>query len=152
MMCSLSVCFYLISQVPDKNYIDKRQYYAYSFSIEVHQCMIGCEKMKLTNKQMTVIFKAFCDENRIQILKLLQGGERCACELLEEMSLGQPTLSHHMKILCDSGIVIGRKEGKWMYYTVSADGAELARTCIAEITAVSVQDVQTDRKCRCDEK
>ena len=113
--------------------------------------MIGCEKMELTNKQMTVIFKAFCDENRIQILKLLQGGERCACELLEEMSLSQPTLSHHMKILCDSGVVIGRKEGKWMYYTISTDGAELARACIAQITAVSKQDLQTNHKCRCDE-
>lgn len=107
--------------------------------------------MELTNKQMTVVFKAFCDENRIQILKLLQSGERCACELLEEMSLSQPTLSHHMKILCDSGVVVGRKNGKWMYYTISVEGAELAKACITEITSVSQQDVQTKFKCRCDE-
>ena len=107
--------------------------------------------MELTNKQMTVIFKAFCDENRIQILKLLKGGERCACELLEEMSLSQPTLSHHMKILCDSGVVTGRKEGKWMYYTISAEGTELARSCIAEITSLSGQDLSINRKCNCDE-
>ena len=64
----------------------------------------------MDNKKIASMFKAFCDENRIQILELLQGGERCACSLLEEMQITQPTLSHHMKILCDSGVVIGRKE------------------------------------------
>ena len=98
--------------------------------------------MELTNKQITVIFKAFCDENRVQILRLLQNGERCACELLDEMSLSQPTLSHHMKILCDSGIVVGRKDGKWMHYSISAEGAELARSCIAELTTVTEKEGQ----------
>ena len=74
------------------------------------------------NKKMAAMFKAFADENRIQILELLRDGERCACRLLEEMKITQPTLSHHMKILCDSGIVVGRKEGKWMHYSISADG------------------------------
>ena len=107
--------------------------------------------MELTNRQMTVIFKAFCDENRLQILQLLQGGERCACELLEEMSLSQPTLSHHMKILCDSGVVIGRKEGKWMYYTISPEGSALAKDCITEITSVHEQSLPIHPKCDCDE-
>ena len=74
------------------------------------------------NKKMAAMFKAFADENRIQILELLRDGERCACMLLEEMKITQPTLSHHMKILCDSGIVVGRKEGKWMHYSISEDG------------------------------
>ena len=76
------------------------------------------------NKRMAAMFKAFADENRIQILELLRDGERCACMLLEEMKITQPTLSHHMKILCDSGIVIGRKEGKWMHYSISEDGVK----------------------------
>lgn len=102
--------------------------------------------MELTNKQMTVMFKAFCDENRVQILRLLQNGERCACELLDELSFSQPTLSHHMKILCDSGIVVGRKEGKWMHYSISAEGAALAKSCITELTTVS----ETERPCCCE--
>lgn len=73
-------------------------------------------------KKTAALFKAFCDENRLQILQLLQDGERCACMLLEEMQITQPTLSHHMKILCDSGVVIGRKEGKWMHYSISNEG------------------------------
>ena len=79
------------------------------------------------------MFKAFADENRIQILELLRDGERCACRLLEEMKITQPTLSHHMKILCDSGIVVGRKEGKWMHYSISKDGLENVRNYLEEL-------------------
>ena len=84
------------------------------------------------NKKMAAMFKAFADENRIQILELLRDGERCACRLLEEMKITQPTLSHHMKILCDSGIVVGRKEGKWMHYSISAEGAKAAAELLQE--------------------
>ena len=93
--------------------------------------------MELTNKQITMIFKALCDENRVQIFRLLQNGEKCACKLLEAMQCTQPTLSHHMKILCDSGLVNGRKEGKWMYYSISAEGTEVAVNVLRELTKVS---------------
>ena len=86
--------------------------------------------MELDAKRIAVIFKAFCDENRIKILQLLSDGEKCACKLLEEMQITQPTLSHHMKILCDSGIVEGRKEGKWMYYSISQEGVSSFREMI----------------------
>ena len=64
--------------------------------------------MNLNEKQLAMIFKAFCDENRIKILQLLSDGEKCACKLLEAMNIAQPTFSHHMKTLLDSGIVDGR--------------------------------------------
>lgn len=83
--------------------------------------------MNVNAKKTAAVFKAFCDENRIKILQLLQGGEKCACKLLTEMNITQPTLSHHMKILCDSGIVKGHKEGKWMHYSISQDGIEEAQ-------------------------
>ena len=81
----------------------------------------------MNEKEIATIFKAFCDENRIRILLLLLGGEKCACLLLEEMNITQPTLSHHMKILCDSGIVVGRKDGKWIHYSLSDEGIEKAQ-------------------------
>lgn len=93
--------------------------------------------MELDVKNTVTIFKAFCDENRIRILQLLLQGEECACKLLEEMKITQPTLSHHMKILCDSGIVTGRKDGKWMYYSVSPEGAEKAKQCLDALTTVN---------------
>ena len=87
--------------------------------------------------QTAMVFKAFCDENRVRILNLLRGGEKCACKLLEEMSISQPTLSHHMKILCDSGIVTGRKEGKWMHYSISAEGVRIAKEYLTELTTAN---------------
>ena len=72
------------------------------------------------------VFKAFCDENRLEILTILKNGEKCACVLLENLKIGQSTLSHHMKILCDSGIVSARKEGKWTHYSI--DKNEVLKT------------------------
>ena len=91
----------------------------------------------MDERKIAAIFKAFCDENRIHILKLLCSGEKCACKLLEEMSISQPTLSHHMKILCDSGLVVGRKEGKWMHYSISAEGVRIAKEQLTALTAVN---------------
>ena len=91
--------------------------------------------MRHNDKEIAAVFKALSDENRVQILKLLRKKELCACHLLEKMQLSQPTLSHHMKILCDSGLVVGRKEGKWMHYSISKDGAQAAIKCIFDLTA-----------------
>ncbi len=90
----------------------------------------------MDEKTVALVFKALCDENRIRIIKMLRSGEKCACRLLEELNVTQPTLSHHMKILCDSGIVVGRKEGKWMHYSISAQGAKTAADILKELTSV----------------
>lgn len=88
----------------------------------------------MDTKKTAAMFKAFCDENRLQILLLLRDRERCACNILEEMNITQPTLSHHMKILCDSGVVTGRKEGKWMHYSLSNEGLNEMRYCLDSLT------------------
>lgn len=82
------------------------------------------------------VFKAFCDENRLMILELLRSGEKCACNLLDKLEISQSTLSHHMKILCDSGVVIARKEGKWTHYSIDQKGSKRAETLIQMITKV----------------
>lgn len=81
----------------------------------------------MDEQKAAAVFKALGDEHRIHILKLLRSGERCACELLDELNISQPTLSHHMKILCDAGIVTGRKEGKWMHYSICGDSVRELR-------------------------
>ena len=91
------------------------------------------------------VFKAFCDENRLMILELLQSGEKCACRLLEDLNIGQSTLSHHMKILCDSGVVISRKEGKWTHYSISEEGSEYARHLLEEVTKI----YSREKDCSC---
>ena len=99
-------------------------------------------------KNMAAIFKALGDENRIRILKLLHSGEKCACKLLEELNISQSTLSHHMKILCDAGIVTGRKEGKWMHYSICCEGVCSLRTMLRELLAP--ENLPAD--CNCKEK
>ena len=94
----------------------------------------------MDERKIALIFKAFCDENRIWILKLLRSGEKCACKLLEELNISQPTLSHHMKILCDAGIVTGRKEGKWTHYSINSDGAEVARSLLQELLSFETKE------------
>ena len=97
-------------------------------------------------QEMVCFFKALGDENRIRILKMLHSGEKCACKLLEELNISQPTLSHHMKILCDVGIVTGRKEGKWTHYSICCDGVKHIRGLMKEL--LSVENIPADCECK----
>ena len=97
------------------------------------------------------IFKAFCDEKRLTILEMLQSGEKCACVLLERFDISQPTLSHHMKILVDSGIVVARKEGKWTYYSISAEGSDNAGRLLRELTTVTIDEKDNSNAGCCNE-
>ena len=96
------------------------------------------------------IFKAFCEETRLMALELLQSGEKCACVLLEKVDVAQSTLSHHMKILVDSGVVNARKEGKWTYYSISAAGSEYAARLLREITTVTDDAINNDNSGCCE--
>ena len=91
------------------------------------------------------VFKAFCDENRLMILELLQTGEKCACKLLEDLNIGQSTLSHHMKILCDSGVVKARKDGKWTYYSINMEGSIYAKELLNKVT--EIYSIEEDCSC-----
>jgi len=86
------------------------------------------------------LFKALGDTNRLLILDMLCKGERCACKILEKFKITQPTLSHHMKILCDCGIVKKRKEGKWMYYSINNKGCEKTMRLLKNFTTVIQKD------------
>ena len=88
------------------------------------------------------VFKALADPARLKILAHLQrrdpgccapGESVCACDLEEVTALSQPTVSHHMKILTRAGLVIGEKEGRWMYYRIDPDGFDLARRILAQL-------------------
>ena len=97
------------------------------------------------------VFKAFCDENRLRILELLRSGEKCACVLLDDLHITQSTLSHHMKILCDAGVVNGRKEGKWVHYSIDPVGAERAVELLRQQVALD-PSCQNTEPCCCDKE
>ena len=94
-------------------------------------------------------FKAFCDENRLRIITLLQDGELCACELIEQLSMVQSTLSYHMKILCESGIVINRQEGKWAHYRINTEGCETAIAYLRTLTTPTQNAAARCADCAC---
>lgn len=68
------------------------------------------------------IFKALADTNRLKIVKILKEGELCACELTIALPNSQSTVSHHLSVLKNVGLIKERKEGKWSYFRLS-DGA-----------------------------
>ena len=75
----------------------------------------------MTATEAAAICKALGDSHRLRIVQMLAEGEKCGCKLLEAFEITQPTLSHHMKILCECGLVRARKEGKWQHYSIDRD-------------------------------
>lgn len=88
------------------------------------------------------VFKALCDEKRLAILELLRSGEKCACVLIDSLELGQSAVSYHMKILCVSGLVTSRQEGKWTHYRLSEAGSRSAVELLERLTTPNVAQSQ----------
>lgn len=101
-----------------------------------------------THQENAKVFKALCDPKRLAILEQLRSGEKCACVLQEPMDLTQSGLSYHMKILCDSGLVVSRQEGKWTHYRLSEAGRDKAVRLLLAITTPDVG--QEGRGLSCD--
>ncbi len=97
-----------------------------------------------TYQENAKVFKALCDPKRLAILEQLRSGEKCACVLQEPMDLTQSGLSYHMKILCDSGLVASRQEGKWTHYRLDETGRDKAVKLLLAITTPNA-----DQECRC---
>ncbi len=72
-----------------------------------------------THVDLIDVLKALADHNRLTIIYELRGKEYCACELLEDLPISQSTLSHHLKILQQAGVVLARREGRWTYYRLN---------------------------------
>ncbi len=72
-------------------------------------------------KILSPFFKALGEEMRLKIVGMLLPGELCVCELMDELGLSQPAVSHHMKVLKQAGLVRDRREGKWIHYSLDQD-------------------------------
>jgi ArsR family transcriptional regulator len=89
------------------------------------------------------LFHALADEIRLDVIDLLVDGERCVCELMGELGLAQSRLSWHLKTLTDAGIIRGRREGRWNYYSLNPEALDEAR---AFLDAASVRPRRTGRR------
>jgi len=94
-----------------------------------------------THEKNAKVFKAFCDEKRLTILDLLRSGEKCACVLIDQMEIGQSSLSYHMKILCESGVVESRQDGKWTHYRLSEQGSKYAAELLIQLTTPYAEQI-----------
>ena len=84
--------------------------------------------------EKSMLFKALGDPTRLEIVNMISCGELCGCKILEKFNITQPTLSHHMKILCDCGLVKGRKEGKWTHYSLNGEAVRDFKAFLEEVT------------------
>ena len=70
-------------------------------------------------EELLNIFKAFSDETRLRIIKLLEHGELCVCDLVAALDMVQPKISFHLAILREAGLIRDRKESKWTHYSLN---------------------------------
>lgn len=82
-----------------------------------------------------LLMKALSDETRLKILVMLSQGELCACNILADFNITQPTLSYHMKILNESGLVDSRRDGVWMKYSVNRSSLAVIKNLFDNIGA-----------------
>lgn len=106
--------------------------------------------MSLNYEESSKIMKAVADSNRLKIIDILSCGERCACDILKYFDFTQPTLSHHMKVLIDCGIVDSRKEGIWNYYSLNSSNCNKLVLFLMNLVTDTEDCVCKDKsKCEC---
>ncbi|WP_459481994.1 ArsR/SmtB family transcription factor [Clostridium saccharoperbutylacetonicum] len=93
------------------------------------------------------ILKALSDTNRLRIIDLLSCGEMCACHILENFNFTQPTLSHHMKVLIDCGLVEARKDGIWNLYKLNLNNANMLVLFFMNLITENDECEEKDNKC-----
>ncbi len=104
-----------------------------------------------------LLFKALADETRLKIIDMLSCGELCACDILKYFNITQPTLSYHMKILTECGIVNADRQGAWMHYTLNGETAKRISEYWSKSTSSKVECIcheceeKTDQPCDCKE-
>jgi len=107
--------------------------------------------MEYKHADYVPVFKALADETRLKIIEMLSCGEMCACDILEPFQITQPTLSYHMKILTECGLVYGRRDGAWMRYHLNSEKIAMVKhlwDCITtEQQACICKEYQEGQEC-----
>ena len=88
-------------------------------------------------EQAANLFHALSDGTRLRILQQLQGGEQCVCDLTDAFQTGQSRLSFHLKVLKEAGLVLDRREGRWMHYSLNREGLESVEEFLALLKATT---------------
>jgi ArsR family transcriptional regulator len=97
--------------------------------------------LMLSYNEYAPVFKALADSSRLQIIDMLSCGEMCACKLLAKLNITQPTLSYHMKLLMELGLVHGIRDGAWMRYSLNEERIDDLKLFMEKITSNKSQCV-----------
>jgi ArsR family transcriptional regulator, arsenate/arsenite/antimonite-responsive transcriptional repressor len=84
-------------------------------------------------RSLTKLFRALGDETRLRIVALLSHGELCVCHLEKALDLSQPNVSRHLGILRAAGVVDGRRDGSWMYYSLATQEHEAVKSMLDQL-------------------
>ena len=98
-------------------------------------------------KNAAALFHALSDETRLELLDRLKNGERCVCELTDAMKAAQSRLSFHLKVLKDAGLILDRREGRWMYYAINPDAINALDEVIDALKKASRSASSRNRCC-----
>jgi ArsR family transcriptional regulator, arsenate/arsenite/antimonite-responsive transcriptional repressor len=97
-------------------------------------------------KELATIFKALSDETRLRIIKLLEQGELCVCDITAALDMVQPKVSFHLNALKEAGLIIDRKQGRWIHYRLDTSDMFKRFLVLAVIEKAPFDAVQKDRK------
>ena len=93
-----------------------------------YSLMYGDDMIAIRDKDVSsaaAVCHALSDETRLRILQQLHGGEQCVCDLTDAFQTGQSRLSFHLRVLKEAGLVLDRREGRWMYYALNREGLQV---------------------------
>lgn len=96
---------------------------------------------KLT--QAAALFHALSDETRLGIVGRLTSGERCVCDLTDALDSAQSRLSWHLKVLKDAGVLLDRKQGRWVYYRLNPEAFAQAGEIVGELERLATESVSS---------
>lgn len=97
-------------------------------------------------QELLSIFKALSDETRLRILKLLEHGELCVCDIVSALDMIQPKVSFHLGVLKDAGLIKDRKQGKWIHYSIDDSDMFKRFLVLSVLEKVSESGVTEDKK------
>ena len=101
----------------------------------------------LLRKKGVSIFHALSDGTRLMLLDQLKEGERCVCELTDAMKAGQSRLSFHLRVLKEARLILDRREGRWMYYSLNPDTIEELGELVTTLKHAAKSATSRNRRC-----
>jgi len=103
--------------------------------------------LSVSLKKSASLFHALSDETRLGLLERLKGGEHCVCELTDALKAAQSRLSFHLRVLKEAGLILDRREGRWMYYSINPDAIEELEAVVDTLKQAAKSAVAADPCC-----